>query len=49
VRLENDVLVTDTGAEVMCDLPMDAEWAVIETQEPALGAPHYEASPKSRR
>ena len=30
VRLEDDVLVTETGHEVLCDLPMDAEWAVID-------------------
>jgi Xaa-Pro aminopeptidase len=41
VRLENDVVVTEDGAEVLCDLPLDAEWAVIETKEGRVPAPHY--------
>ncbi|MBL8963570.1 MAG: aminopeptidase P family protein [Phycisphaerae bacterium] len=29
VRIENDYLVTPTGAECLCTLPMDLEWSVL--------------------
>lgn len=29
VRLENDYLITDSGAENLCSLPMDPAWAVL--------------------
>jgi len=29
VRLEDDILVTETGAQNLCDLPTDLEWSII--------------------
>jgi Xaa-Pro aminopeptidase len=49
VRLENDVLITEDGPEVLCDLPLDPDWAVLETQERPLRAPHYNSRPVIRR
>ena len=43
VRLEDDIVVTEHGREVLCDLPLVAESAVIETSGRPLRAPHYEA------